>query len=126
LFTRRLGGANGFRFGRSGIFRRRFGFVVMLNVFRFMRGKFSGRFRMWLAETAGRFSLVLRTIAVVTMIGGFGRRSSGLNCFRGGGNFVRGGRFTGLWRGTRASAAATSTAPTATAVARVTGGGGRV
>jgi len=98
----------------------------MLNVFRLMRGKFGGRFRMWFAETAGRFSLVLLVVAVVAMVGGFDGRRGGFHRFRRGRNFVSGRRFAGFRRGTRATAAATSTPTPAPAVAGVPGGGGRV
>ena len=125
LFTRRLDRADGFRFGRGDVFRRRFGFV-MLHVLRLMRGKFRRRFRMGHAKTAGSFGLMLRVIAVIAVVGGFDGRSGGLNCFRRGRNVFGGGRVTGFWRGTRATAAATATAATATAVAGAAAGGGRV
>ncbi len=126
LFARRLGRADRFRFGRCGIFRSRFRLVVMLNVFRLMRSKFGGRFRVGFAEAAGRVSFVFRVLIVVPMIGGFDGRRGGFHRFRCGRNFVSGRRFAGFRRGTGATAAATSTPTTAPAVAGVPGGGGRV
>jgi len=95
----------------------------MLNVFRLVRGKFSRHFRMWLAETAGRFDLLLRVIA---MFGGFSRCSGWIQSFPGWGKFLRRRALRRVFGGrARATAAATSTTTTATAVAGGAGGGGR-